>query len=134
LGLQSRNLGKAVDFDVPTDEPERYAIQVNRIIRDTKLATEIKELYNYICQLCGYCIEFEDGRRYAEAHHVKPLGSPHNGHDSQDNILCLCPNCHAKLDFGIIKLDSKKINSDDQHHAIKTEYIEYHNTHIFRKL
>ncbi len=131
---QPKTIGKAVDFDITNDKPDRDTIQVNRIIRDTKMAVEIKELYHYVCQICGYYIEFEDGRRYAEAHHIKPLGSPHNGPDSRANILCLCPNCHAKLDFGIIELNAQKINYDAQQHSLGCEFIEYHNAFIFRKI
>ncbi|WP_373564612.1 HNH endonuclease [Sphingobacterium sp. E70] len=28
------------------------------------------------------------------------LGTPHNGHDSSDNLLCLCPNHHVMFDKG----------------------------------
>jgi putative restriction endonuclease len=35
---------------------------------------------------------------YAEACHIKPLGRPHNGPDTPENILCLCPNCHVLFD------------------------------------
>ncbi|MBE3142597.1 MAG: HNH endonuclease, partial [Planctomycetes bacterium] len=66
--------------------------------------------------------------------HIKPLGSPHYGRDRRDNILCLCPNCHAKLDFGVIELDSRKINCNAQQHTIGIEFVDYHNSFIFRKL
>lgn len=34
----------------------------------------------------------------SEGAHVRPLGIPHNGPDTLDNILCLCPNCHVLFD------------------------------------
>jgi rubredoxin len=124
----------AVDLEVPPDEPGRQPTLINRIIRDTQLALEIKRLYNYSCQLCGYIIEFENGKRYAEAHHIRPLGARHNGPDSRDNILCVCPNCHAKLDFGVIRLEPSKINNNSRQHPIRNEFIEYHNTNIYGKV
>jgi len=38
---------------------------------------------------------------YAEAAHIRPLGDPHNGPDTPDNILCLCPNHHVLFDHGV---------------------------------
>jgi putative restriction endonuclease len=31
---------------------------------------------------------------------MRPLGAPHDGPDTSDNILCLCPNHHVFLDHG----------------------------------
>jgi hypothetical protein len=35
-----------------------------------------------------------------EAAHIRPLGAPHNGPDTLDNTLCLCPNHHVLFDHG----------------------------------
>jgi putative restriction endonuclease len=43
---------------------------------------------------------------YAEGGHLRPVGRPHNGPDTADNVLCLCPNDHVRLDRGTIVLDS----------------------------
>ena len=40
-----------------------------------------------------------------EAAHVRPLGAPHNGPDTLDNTLCLCPNHHVLFDHGGITID-----------------------------
>lgn len=77
----------------------RIDTTVQRIIRDTALSKEIKKLYNYKCQVCGETIPTL-GTDYAEAAHIKPLGQPHNGPDTKDNIICLCPNHHASFDKG----------------------------------
>lgn len=37
---------------------------------------------------------------YAEAAHIRALGSPHNGPDVIENVLCLCPNHHVLFDNG----------------------------------
>ena len=80
-------------------ETRRVTTTVQRIVRDTKIAKRVKEMYNYECQVCGTTIETSAGR-YAEAAHIKPLGKPHNGPDVESNILCLCPNHHVMFDNG----------------------------------
>lgn len=59
------------------------------------------------------------------AHHIKPLGGEHNGPDVRENILCVCPNHHALLDYGAIKLDPMLLK------GIERKYIDYHNEKIF---
>jgi putative restriction endonuclease len=82
----------------PNAAPRRQT-NVLRIVRDTRKARGIKKLYDYRCQMCGVRLEGVAGP-YAEAAHVRPLGSPHNGPHTPDNILCLCPNHHMLFDHG----------------------------------
>ena len=77
---------------------------VLRIIRDTKISWDIKKLYSYECQVCGVAIKTKSGL-YAEGAHIKPLGRPHNGYDSSDNMLCLCPNHHVMFDKGSFSIE-----------------------------
>ena len=49
--------------------------------------------------MCGARIETPAGP-YAEAAHITPLGAPHHGPDTAENILCLCPNHHVLFDHG----------------------------------
>jgi putative restriction endonuclease len=69
-----------------------------RIVRDTQQTRRIKKMYDYRCQICGIRLEGSAGP-YAEAAHIRPLGTPHNGSDSPDNLLCLCPNHHVLFDY-----------------------------------
>jgi putative restriction endonuclease len=90
--------------DTASEAPATYSTQrrettVQRLVRDTAQARQIKELYDYRCQMCGIRLEGLAGP-YAEAAHIRPLGAPHNGPDTPDNILCLCPNHHVLLDHG----------------------------------
>jgi predicted restriction endonuclease len=64
-------------------------------------------LHEYRCQICGKRIALPDGGFYAEAHHIRPLGSPHNGPDHVGNILCVCPNHHVALDYLCLRLDKE---------------------------
>lgn len=109
--------------------PNRERILVSRVIRDSALAREIKELHSYKCQICGYSIERPDGSSYAEGHHLKPLGKPHNGLDVRENIICLCPNHHAACDLGAISLSVSDLRKAPSHIVAK-EFIDYHNDRI----
>ncbi|MEI8348708.1 MAG: HNH endonuclease [Candidatus Omnitrophota bacterium] len=48
------------------------------------------------CELCKSPAPFvmPDGIPYLEIHHVKPLSE--DGHDTINNAVALCPNCHKK--------------------------------------
>jgi len=76
---------------------ERRETAINRIVRDTKIARDVKRLYGGLCQVCQEPLVTPDGN-YSEGAHIIPLGAPHNGPDSMDNILCLCPNHHVLFD------------------------------------
>lgn len=116
----------AEDMDEPSS-PDRVEQKIYRILRDTARSQQIKEAQQYKCQLCANRLKLSNGKWYAEAHHVKPLGKPHNGPDVGENILCVCPNCHALLDYRSVKLDSSKLKDID------AQYIAYHNNKIYRK-
>lgn len=111
--------------------PEREDIVTSRIIRDTALSKKIKLLHAYECQLCGTALEMPAGKKYAECHHIKPLGKPHNGPDVIENMICLCPNHHAALDYGAIKLNGEKVRTT-QDHTISEEFFNYHNEFIYQ--
>ena len=107
------------------EESIRVIRQIGVIVRNTALVKEIKGKYNNACQLCGTRLMINSVLSYSEVRHIKPLGNPHNGPDQLDNMICVCPNCHVLLDFGVIELDLKTIKS--RNHDIKDEYILYHN-------
>jgi len=113
----------AIDVALPT-RPERVNQGGSRIIRDTSLSSEIKLLYGHTCQLCGAEVKLLR-RSYSEAHHIKPLGNPHDGPDTTNNLVCVCPNCHVLLDYAAISLSSDSFKS--LKHKISQESIDYHN-------
>lgn len=88
----------------PLDGPSRAPIystaMVSRRIRDSALSRALKIMYEFKCQVCATRIPGRDDRFYSEGAHIRPLGRPHLGGDSLENILSLCPNHHAQLDFG----------------------------------
>jgi hypothetical protein len=116
---------RAVDLAEPVF-PDRSEVTVNRIIRDTLIVRELKKLYDYRCQFCNTTIVLLNGLgRYCEAHHIRPLGRPHAGSDSKDNIIVVCPNHHAMLDYGVIPIEIEKLILNL--HALDPHNVSYHN-------
>ena len=121
----------AIDAEIPegVSEPSRQRQETYRILRDTNLARKLKQLHNNKCQLCGESIQLPNGKGYSEAHHIKPIGSPHNGPDISENIIILCPNHHVMLDYGVIELVIANLIVHPKH-KIGAVYVDYHNQHI----
>ncbi|MGB2232718.1 MAG: YDG/SRA domain-containing protein [Flavobacteriaceae bacterium] len=122
-----------LDLDHDVREKKRVKGTVLRIVRDTKLAHDIKALYNHKCQVCGIAIPTKNGF-YSEGAHIKPLGKPHNGDDSLANLICLCPNHHVMFDKGsfsisdnynLLGAESGELTVHPKHN-IEKENLNYH--------
>ncbi|MDT3379632.1 HNH endonuclease [Labrys neptuniae] len=111
--------------------PERVEPRIYRVLRDTQMALRVKALHNHECQVCGTTITLPDGRRYAEAHHIQPLGAPHNGPDVAGNLICLCPNHHAEFDYGVRPLRVDTLRQVPGHQVAEL-YVTYHNDLIYK--
>lgn len=120
---------EAVDLPDGNDQPERAELHTYRVLRDTLLARKIKQLHRDRCQICGLAITLPQGKTYSEAHHLIPLGRPHNGPDTPGNIIVLCPNHHAQCDYGAIRLEASDLRVE-LGHEVATESIRYHNERI----
>jgi len=132
----------------PDKITERKQITVSRVIRDTSLSRFLKSIYSYECQICLHTFHLPTGNKYAEAHHLKPLGEKHNGIDKETNMIVLCPDHHAMIDYGVIAIepDTMEILSSDKlviergrelqliKHPISIEFLEYHIDNIFNKV
>lgn len=103
----------------------RANYSISRLIRDTELSRRIKKYHNNVCQVCTTKLEIGDNLFYSEGHHVKPLGEPHNGPDTEDNIIVLCPNCHVLCDNFNIRLDQNELEKTGR--KLNKEFIDYHN-------
>jgi predicted restriction endonuclease len=124
--IPEKHTPRAMDIE-DLSQPERVRQETYRILRDTALARTVKESHQYRCQICGQTLRIGDNTPYAEAHHIMPLGTPHNGPDVRGNILCVCPNDHVLLDYGAIKLYETRLPGIDK------EFIDYHNGNIYGK-
>lgn len=126
-----KRASKAPNFPKGKKEVRRSLVQGERIIRDTKVGAYVKYMHEYQCQICGTVLQLNSEQLYAEAHHIKPLGNGHNGPDIVENILCVCPNHHALLDYGAIIIDKSQLRYVNGH-EVNNEYIDYHNAVIFK--
>lgn len=108
---------------------------VSRVIRDTKKCRELKKRYKYRCQVCNTQLVGVGGP-YAEAAHIRPLGKPHDGPDTYENLICLCPNHHTLFDIGgfTIADDLTLIGIEGSLHMHSTHtlncaHLKYHRDH-----
>jgi predicted restriction endonuclease len=98
----------------------------------------MKRRYRDTCQVCRERLHLANCT-YAESHHIKPLGSPHNGPDVEGNILVVCPNHHVMLDRGALLIDPSSFIvshvSDaisprrlllQPWHRLNRRYVQYH--------
>lgn len=122
-----------LDLDYNVREKKRVKGVVLRIVRDTKLAHDIKKIYHHKCQVCNVAIPTKNGF-YSEGAHIKPLGKPHNGDDSLSNLICLCPNHHVMLDkgsfaisdsFQLLGIESGQLIVHEKHEIEKAN-LKYH--------
>ena len=111
---------------------ERKDTTISRIVRDTRVSQQVKELYDFHCQACGTRLETASGP-YAEGAHIRGLGEPHCGPDTMSNILCLCPNHHAQFDLWGFSVDEDLsligIDGDllvKPNHQIDKSHLQYH--------
>jgi putative restriction endonuclease len=114
-------------------EPERVSSYTTRILRDTFTAESVKKKHDYVCQTCSTRIE-RLGGAYAEGAYIRPLGRPHNGPDTADNILCLCPNCHVLFEGWAFTIedDGTLLGALDgslnevEAHNVSRKHLSYH--------
>ncbi|MGW3308914.1 YDG/SRA domain-containing protein [Streptomyces sp. NPDC001073] len=85
--------------------PEARTVEIQRLMRSVATSRRVKKLYDGECQLCGLRLLGPDGEPHSQGAHIRPLGRPHNGPDVEPNILCVCPNCHVRLDVGAVVVD-----------------------------
>lgn len=114
-----------------SDDPKRLETTTTRTVRDTQITRTVKQVHDHRCQRCEETLKLPGEERYAEAHHIKPLGKPHEGPDRHWNVLCVCPNCHVLLDKGAVRLDLSKLRTVEGH-EIEEEVVEYHNKKIYQ--
>ncbi|MBW5484738.1 YDG/SRA domain-containing protein [Streptomyces bambusae] len=87
------------------EEQVRRYITQSRLARDSKIVRKVKEMYDHTCQICSLRLVVSvTGEAYSEAAHIQAVGKPHLGEDRIENVLCLCPNCHALFDRGALQL------------------------------
>lgn len=109
------------------DSEQQYTTANNtkRRIESKKQKERIAILENHTCQICGFNQSYinESGNKkwIIEVDHI--IEKSKGGGETIDNLMVLCPNCHAKKTYGIIKVDkdyrvfenNKEIPISDHH-------------------
>lgn len=88
--------------------PDRKSSTVQRIVRNSAVTQWVKEVHGGACQVCGIALATAAGT-YSEGAHIRALGAAHNGPDTADNVLCLCPNDHVLFDKGALYLENGNV-------------------------
>ncbi len=96
-----------IDSEPPTgqDSPDRKEVTILKLERESKVRNWVKQIHADRCQFCGITLITRTGT-FSEGAHIQGLGGPHYGSDVQENMLCLCPNCHALFDRGALFIAS----------------------------
>ncbi|WP_440902500.1 HNH endonuclease [Actinosynnema sp.] len=118
----------------PAPRQERTTSAVQRL---RYVAALVKAIHEDRCQFCGTRLDLGYGH-FSNAAHIRALGAPHHGPDHTDNVLCLCPNCHAQFDARALYVDEddnvRHVNAGqplgplrrDPRHRIAAEHLAYH--------
>jgi len=95
----------------------RKARVIKSYDRNPSLAYLVKLRDNYTCRICrekGF--NKKGGGYYVETHHIIPLEE--GGFDSEENMIAICPNCHAKLTYGTPELKRELTNQLHTHRQV----------------
>lgn len=99
-----RRVGKLLTADLKkraeskkVKETSRRKTSANRYDRDPLIVEYALRRARGICQLCEKPAPFQTkaGEPYLQVHHIRYLSN--QGSDTIDNVVGLCPNCHAKV-------------------------------------
>lgn len=90
-----------IDLDIPVgnDMPDRAANSSFTVIRDSDVRRYVIKKAEGKCEYCkqeGFLMK--NGQRYLEAHHI--IGLAHQGKDSVENVIALCPEHHREAHYG----------------------------------
>lgn len=135
LYILNQIINQESNKDFPLDDnnqAERKPRNIDSIVRNQNLVRKVKGIRDNTCQICESKLKIGPNSYYSEVHHIKPLGKPHNGPDTIGNMLCVCPNCHKKLDYGFILIEVELANLPK--HKIEKKFIQYHNNRVLKNV
>lgn len=80
---------------------EERLVKIRKL--NQKILKNLKIKYDNTCQLCGIQAGSEYGTPIVEAHHIEYFSKSQN--NDENNIMILCPNCHAIIHLNNPKFD-----------------------------
>ena len=69
----------------------------------TEKSKEIRERAQHLCEVCRDHNVFVYNN--LEVHHITPIREDESLYLNNENLICLCPECHTKADQGEIDRD-----------------------------
>lgn len=103
-----------MDIQIPNRGEETRSVKVWK--RSTIIKMQSIEAAEYKCEISTMHRTFtakSTGRPYMEGHHALPMELQPQFNNSLDvyaNIVCLCPNCHRLLHYGVTMEKEKLLN------------------------
>ena len=88
----------------------------------SKINTELLEAFDRKCAICGWGLSTDISvKKYRHSggcqfHHIIPIAQ--GGTNDEENLILLCPNCHALAHAGILTEEALKthtMNKDEAH-------------------
>ncbi|PKE38758.1 HNH endonuclease [Macrococcoides caseolyticum] len=133
-----------IEKDIKNPEIRPEPIIVNNIKRYRRNLLEVrkaKDFASYLCEYDNKHLTFEnnfDNNPYIEAHHLIPMATQglfQYNIDFADNIICLCPNCHRRIHYGVKSDKSEMVQKfyKERHEKIE-DYkvdIKYNDLELF---
>jgi hypothetical protein len=97
------------------EEASRRDAIIKQVVRRSDNVRFLHQTYSGECQLTGSRLTMPDGSFSVDCAHIRPLGSPHFGKDSIDNMFSLSPNMHRLFDRGCVKIDPDSLSIELRH-------------------
>ncbi len=106
---------------------EEPAVRKQKVhFRNKKIMDDLKKLYGYYCQFCGYNFSRIPTKKgfYIEASHIIPVSEQSKYKDidlnSPNNVVITCPNHHKMIDVHYPEFKKKLIVFEDGKKGLET--------------
>lgn len=115
----------AIDWGAVFSEGEKYATEVNRFTRNSKIVNALKQERENKCGICSFSFTDFYGAdcNYIEAHHLEPLANTNGRKEvTEADFILLCANCHRALHH-IYKQDCAPHHVDELRKKIEAKRL-----------
>ena len=90
----------------PAPSPKKATGGKPKYVANPSIGKGALQSARYVCENCGSgtFTARSTGNDYMEPHHLIPIscqGNYANTIDRTENLICLCPNCHSQIHYGL---------------------------------